>query len=393
MVDASAERVIVGAWLCGHHTEDIDNFNANDFSTLARLVRSIKNGETDIFEMSKASELNVASINAIKTDYLDSKDFYDILYEQAMEKFSRELARRWVAQNEKATPKEIAEEMKKYVRSWGNLPKAPSDPVGDLMDEFDARRNIPYVPTGLTELDHMMNGIRRKELTAVGARPSVGKSAFVQQVAMHVARKGYKVLYFPLEMSTSAVLERMFMRYTSVSQYEVRTGLKDETWNDKETSEAFNRMQEFFKEGNLLIFERCNDLRVIRELIQTHKPYMIVIDQLEQLKDGNRFWQDKRSRFSHMTHELQAIAMDMNVAVWLACQVNRGADDSMPTMANLKESGTIEEDSDNVILLHRAEDQGVKKKIILVLAKQRNGETGNVNLAFMASKYAFYGME
>ena len=92
-----------------------------------------------------------------------------------------------------------------------------------------------------------------------------------------------------------------------------------------------------------------------------------------------------------MTHELQGMAMDENVAVWLACQANRGADDSPPTLANLKESGSIEEDSDNVILLHReGEDKYGNKDIRLELAKQRGGACGVKNIKFDAKKYTFY---
>ena len=120
---------------------------------------------------------------------------------------------------------------------------------------------------------------------------------------------------------------------------------------------------------------------------------MIVIDQLEQLKDGMRNWPDKRAMFSHMTHELQAISLDMDVSVWLACQVNRGADNNPPTMANLKESGTIEEDATNVILLHREGEKTEKQSIMLDLAKQKDGQCGVINLAFDAPKFTFYGTE
>ena len=310
-----------------------------------------------------------------------------------MADLSKRMARRWLKEHEDATPMQVADAMRQYDRGVMEMPRPPSDPVADLMDEFDERRRTPFVATGITDLDNMLNGIRRKELTAIGARPSVGKSAFCQQVAMHVARRGRKVLYFPLEMSANAVVERMFMRYVNIPQYEVRRGLKDETWGTPQVANALNQVNEFFKDGNLLIFERCNDLQVIRALIRENKPFMVVIDQLEQLKDGKKFWQNKRERFSHMTHELQGLAMDMDVAVWLACQVNRNADGSAPTMANLKESGTIEEDSDNVILLHRDGDKTPQQNIVLDLAKQRNGECGTVNLIFQAPKYAFYGQD
>lgn len=387
-MDKDIEQIILASWFLGEHTEDIDLFDHRDFEHYSGLVKAIKDGAIDPIKAATESKTPVTVVSEIIADHAP------YLYETAVSSLGDALAHRWVASHKDASPREIAEAMKMFDRTTETLPEPFTDPARKLSEEFEYRRNTPSVDTGIADLDRMLNGIRRKELTAVGARPSVGKSAFCQQIAMEVASHGEKVLFFPLEMSAIAVTERMFMRFTDVSQYEVKKGLFDETWGNPKIQVAFDEVDDTFNSGNLLIFERCNDLQMIRKLISKHKPYLIVIDQLEQLKDGNHNWQDKRSRFSHMTHELQGLAMDMDVAVWLACQINRSADNSMPTMANLKESGTIEEDSDNVILLHRQEEEKTPiQKIVLDLAKQRQGECGRVPLKFVASKYAFYGLD
>lgn len=382
------EQTILASWLMGEHVDDIKLFNPKDFEHYESIAKALSDGVTDAFEVSRVAGTSVTAISEIITGYAPS------LYESAVRSMSKALAHRWVTVHKDATSAEIADAMKMFEREDAGLPAPFSNPVQELQEEFKRRRAMPFVPTGLVDLDRKLNGIRRKELTAIGARPSAGKSAFVQQVAMNVAKHGEKVMFLPLEMSALAVVERMFMRYTDISQYEVRTGLSDGVWGDPKTQMAFDEVAKIFRGGNLLIFERCNDMQSIRGLIKKHEPYMVVIDQLEQLKDGNHRWQDKRSRFSHMTHELQGLAMDMNVAVWLACQINRSADNSMPTMANLKESGSIEEDSDNVILLHREDEEKTEcQHITLDLAKQRNGECGAIPLVFRANKYAFYGSE
>ena len=302
------------------------------------------------------------------------------------------MAAEWVKDHQFAEPEEIMRAMEVFTRKTEALPEAPKDPVMELIEEFDRLAKEKPVSTGLTDLDRMLCGVRKRELTAVGARPSVGKSAFVQQVGMEVARQGKKVLFFPLEMSRVAIMKRMFSKYAvGVTPYEMRTGLKPETWT--KNNETMSKLYQFMNFGTFLIYERCNDLRKIKSLIRKHKPHMVVIDQLEQLKDGDMRWPDKRARFSYMTHELQAISLDLDVAVWVACQVNRGADNVPPTMANLKESGTIEEDATNVILLHRDGEKTAMQSIMLDLAKQKDGECGTITLTFDAAKFTFYGMD
>lgn len=388
MNNLETELIIIGAWLEGEHLEDKKMFKPDDFEHFNQLGKLYMEGITDRVELSIQTKIPLAEINKIPMNYVEAT------YESAMQRVAREKAIEWINDHQNASPMEIAEAMRQFEITSTNLPKPSEDPVLAFQDELDRRRTMPFVGTGITALDLMLNGIRRKELTSVGARPSVGKSAFCQQVGMEVAKHGNKVLFFPLEMDELALSERMFMRYTDIPQSSVRRGLTDEQWKDPRTAEAFDRMDEIYTSGNFLVFPRVNDLKIIGQLVRVYKPYMIIIDQLEQLKDGRHSWKDKRSRFSHMTHELQGMAMDEDIAIWLACQVNRSADDSPPTLANLKESGSIEEDSDNVILLHREEVlQNGNQKILLNLSKQRAGETGEIPIGFVPKDYRFCGLE
>ena len=385
MISRNAEQVILGAWLLDEHLEDMKMFTPEDFEYFPTIAKLFMEGVTDHFDLSEQAKVKRSLIIEMTHEYEDS------FYEGAMQTISQEKAQKWVYEHPKATPSEIADAMKMFERESAKVPVPTENLSQELQDEFDLRRTTPFVGTGISKLDYMLNGIRRTELTAVGARPSVGKSAFCQQVAINVARRGHRVLFFPLEMRSEALSERFFMRYVDFSAYSMRTGLTDEQWKDPQTAEAFNNLDELSESGNFLVFQRVNDLQEIRLAIRKYKPHMIVIDQLEQLKDGNMTWKDKRSRFNHMTHELQGMAMDEDVAVWLACQVNRDANDAPPTLANLKESGSIEEDSDNVILLHRkGEDEKGRMNIRLELAKQRGGACGVVDLKFEPKKYYFY---
>ena len=393
------EGTIIASWLAGDHLDDLELFSHMDFEHFQQLVKvmqgdevkkTLKERNPHYAKIARESDLSPGIISQIIGMYSRTQ------YESYANQMCEDLANKWMEEHKGASIAEMKKALERYERFPDNDDDDDIDPVDEMLEEIEARHKEPVIETGITDLDRMLNGIRRKELTAIGARPSVGKSAFCQQVAMSVAKQGERVLYFPLEMSREALVERIFMRYTDFSQGEVKRGLSDEALQSPRAQAAIETVRCIFREGNLKIFERCNDLQNIRKKIRKYKPHMIIIDQLEQLKDGNHSFQDKRSRFSHMTHELQAIALDMNVAVWFACQVNRAAEgtNSPPTMANLKESGTIEEDSDNVILLHRVEEEKTENQgIRLELAKQRSGECGTVGLVFVAKKYAFYGLD
>lgn len=386
MIRSDTEKILIGTWLADMHREDMANFEPGMFPHYSILFANLRNGVTDYLDLMRAAGLKPQEMSDLLTSSAEPE-----FYRSVLRDVQTSLADDWLAEHPNAKPWEISKAMERYTVKESKLPTPTKDPVDALIEELDRRAEEEVVTTGLNALDSMLCGVRRKELTAVGARPSVGKSAFVQQIAMRVAEQGKKVLFFPLEMSESSVMQRMLLKNVTIPQSEIRNGLSKESWEN--ANEAFDKMHHFMEQGNFLIFERCNDIQVIRQLVEQHDPYMIVIDQLEQLKDGDKRWDGKRDRFSYMTHEMQAMSLDMNIAVWFACQINRSADNTAPTMANLKESGTIEEDSTNVILLHRDGDKAVFQDIQVELAKQKDGECGTIMTRFHAPTFTFFGTE
>lgn len=383
-------RIIVGTWINqairGEPINDIDMFELHHFREYGPIVNSIKQGVSDPVELCRKTGFRPGQISELM-----SNEQYYALYSVGILNLQKELASEWIQKHPEATPDEIAENMERFSKKVDRLPTVTDDPVMEMIEDLDRRKTEKTIRTGLSDLDRMLCGVRKKELTAVGARPSVGKSAFLQQIAMKVAEQGEKVLFFPLEMSQNSIMQRMVMRYTDIPQHEMRNGLERDTWA-REAS-GFAEVSNFMDQGNFMIFERVNDLDVIKELIDYHKPYMVAIDQLEQLKRGDQRWEDKRQRFSYMTHEMQAMALDKDVAIWFACQANRSADNTPPTLASLKESGTIEEDATNVILLHRDGDKTALQDIQMELAKQKDGECGFVDLKFDAPHFTFRGVD
>ena len=260
-------------------------------------------------------------------------------------------------------------------------------------DEIEARATAKTVNYGLPTLDKLTGGVKRKELTALAARPAVGKSAIALNIGLKVADQGQKVLYFPLEMSTMQTLERIVLQSGLLNTQKLRSGKME----IPEREFARDLLWELEKRGTFKIYESVNRLEQIEGLVRKEKPFLIIIDQLTQMRASKGF-ASVRERFSYMTNNLKELAMKENIAILLLCQINRNAQGSQPSMADLKESGSIEEDSDNIILLHRLNPQDadnpddwiVDLPVMVSLEKQRSGETGRFVAAYRGERFKFY---
>ena len=388
------ERIIIAQWLMGKCISDMDVFSEDDFCHHRELFKAIKaDGVDNRIDLCEKSGTPYAELSEIISSYSP------VLYGDAVDACFQDKGKEWLSHNLDKSVEEIREHLAMYVHRKVSVPEPSHDPVMNLLDELDRRAKEKPILFGLSDLDYFLCGVRPSELTFIAARPSVGKSAFAFQGAVNVAKQGKKVLFLALEMSENSVVLRHLLSKVSLSNYQVRNGISKDTWQRKgsEITDVLESMNGFYRSGNFILYGREGkhgsdpaDLNVIRELIRIHRPYLVVIDQLEQVKESGMRFIDKRARFSHMTHSLQEIALQENVAIWCACQVNRTADNTPPTLSNIKESGTIEEDATNVILLHRESNKTEARQIIQCdIAKQKDGKCGIVNLIFDAPKFTF----
>lgn len=385
------EKIIIGGWLLGRHLEDMDILEPSDFPYFGKVVKAIGEVGTDLFTLSRKLNMQI-------TDFTEMTGMYqEFLYGQAVRQLADNKARVYLSQVTKDTPiSEIAETVARYAET--NLSDVPEPEKGiamRYMNELDRRYKTEKVSWSVG-IDSIMHTVRTKELTSIAARPSVGKSAFCLQIALGLARQRKKVLYFPLEMSTEQTVERIVLRTADIRPKNLMDGALDlNEWD--ELSKVVDKVEKMENGGNFMIFEGCNDLDKIKRLVRIHKPYAVIIDQLTQLT-AKRSFTSRREQFSYMTNELKRMSMSEDTAVILACQINRAAQDTEPNMANLKESGSIEEDSDNVIILHRVplsqldDTTGfneVRRPMLVKVEKQRSGGTGIVQERFLSDRYTF----
>lgn len=379
------ERILLGGWLLGYHLEDMAYMEPEDFQQPI-IFRALRDGKNAL-AISREMHIPIGELAKMQSE------FSEVLYRQIFERWQKDKILRKIAHiggdNDLAEIKGRID----YTLSAREYIKPATKWAEKFTNEMERRKSEKTVRYGLPTLDRLTGGLHRKELTSLAARPSVGKSALALQIALRVASDGNKVLFFPLEMSE----EQTFSRIITMNGIASGSELKSGKLNLENMEFSRDMLHDLEQSGNLKIYEGVNRLERIQTVIEQEKPFMVIIDQLTQMKAAKSF-QSVRERFSHMTSTLKETAMQKNISVLLLCQINRNAQKSIPTMADLKESGSIEEDSDNIILLHRlepedAEDQSkwtVDKPILVNLAKQRDGETGEFVAAFNQRRLNFY---
>lgn len=252
------------------------------------------------------------------------------------------------------------------------------------------------IPSGFPDLDKMTAGFQRSDLIIVAARPSVGKTAFALNIAQNVGvRAKETVAIFSLEMGAAQLVQRMICAEANVDATRLRSGnLESEDW------EKLTMAIGSLSEANIYIDDSpavtVADIRAkCRRLKQERGLGMILIDYL-QLIHGRGKGDNRQQEVSEISRTLKQIARELNVPVIALSQLSRGVEqrqDKRPMMSDLRESGSIEQDADIVSFLYRDDyydKESEKKNIIeIIIAKQRNGPVGTVELVFLKNYNKF----
>jgi replicative DNA helicase len=255
---------------------------------------------------------------------------------------------------------------------------------------------VTGVPSAFTELDNITGGFQKSDLIVVAGRPSQGKTALVLSIARNASiLHDIPVGFFSLEMSSQQLVLRLICAEARVDAHSVRTGrLPEDEWRKLSTS-----IGKLYK-AKILIDDTpalsALEIRAkSRRLKVEHNVGMIIVDYL-QLMQGPKNAQSREQEISSISRSLKALAKELNIPVVALSQLNRALElrgDKRPVLADLRESGAIEQDADVVIFVHRPEMFGIdidpetkeptEGMAELIIGKQRNGPTGAVRLAFI----------
>ncbi|CAH8767816.1 replicative DNA helicase [Paenibacillus dendritiformis] len=257
------------------------------------------------------------------------------------------------------------------------------------------------IPSGFPDLDKMTSGFQRSDLIIVAARPSVGKTAFALNIAQNVGvRAKETVAIFSLEMSAAQLVQRMICAESNVDAGRLRTGqLEDDDWEKLTMSIAALSEAEVYIDDTPGV--TVADIRAkCRRLKKERGLGMILIDYLQLIHGRGKPGENRQQEVSEISRTLKQIARELEVPVIALSQLSRGVEqrqDKRPMMSDLRESGSIEQDADIVAFLYRDDyyNQDTEKKNIIeiIIAKQRNGPVGTVELVFLKNFNKFVSYE
>src|SRR5687767_6673720 len=267
----------------------------------------------------------------------------------------------------------------------------------DHLYHRDNASDVTGVPTGYVKMDEMTSGLQGGDLIIVAGRPSMGKTALALNIAEHVAvDNGLPAAIFSMEMSSTQLAMRMLGSIARVDQHKMRTGrLNDKEWGD--LSEAMGKLHEtpiYIDEGAALtaLEVRARARRLKRQYSQLG---LIVIDYL-QLMASTTQGENRATEISEISRSLKAMAKELEVPVVALSQLNRALEqrpNKRPQMADLRESGAIEQDADVILAIYRDEvynpDSAEKGVAEVNILKQRNGPIGPVTLTFLGQYTRF----
>lgn len=277
--------------------------------------------------------------------------------------------------------------------------------VIDRIEESSRHQGLMGLPTGFTMLDRMLGGLQKSDLIVLAGRPGMGKTGLSLSVALNAARLGNaRVAIFSLEMSEEQLVNRLLSMETGIDSSRLRAGrIEDEEWPVLlEAANTLSSMNIFIDDTPAAT---VNEIRAkARRLHAEHGLDLILIDYMQLMDGGSgndgRRGGNRTEEVSYISRSLKALARELNVPVLALAQLSRaveGRADKRPTLSDIRESGSVEQDSDIVLFIYREdyyiEDTDRQNIADVIIAKHRHGATGTVSLYFRKELTQFRDIE
>ena len=262
----------------------------------------------------------------------------------------------------------------------------------NMIEEASKNRGaVTGIATGFLDLDYKTAGMQPSDLILVAARPSMGKTAFVLNIAQYAAfHEDKTVAIFSLEMSKEQLVNRLLSLESKVNSQAIRTGnLKDDEWERLiESADVIGSSKLLIDDTPGISFgelrSKCRKFKIENNL------EMIIIDYLQLMTGSGKSSESRQQEISEISRSLKALARELHVPVIALSQLSRAVEqrpDHRPMLSDLRESGAIEQDADVVMFIYREDyynkDTELKNTAEIIIAKQRNGAIGTINLAWL----------
>ena len=294
-------------------------------------------------------------------------------------------------------------------RGFSNIPEIVASSFGSIDALYEQGREVTGLATHYIEFDKMTSGLQGSELIIIAARPSMGKTAWAINIAQNCAVKDGKVVaVFSLEMSKESLLRRMLASEAMVGSRKLQTGFiprEDKGKLIAALDRLMNSKMYIDDTPGITLAEMRAKARRLRQQENGHLD-LIVIDYLQLMTGSSgssqKKFENRTQEVSSISRGLKALAKELGVPVVALSQLSRGSEqrtgDKKPLLSDLRESGSIEQDADVVAFIHREEyydreNEDVKGQAEIIIAKQRNGPTGTVKLAYLADFTRFENLD
>jgi replicative DNA helicase len=420
-----AEKAILSAAMLGAHTEVVERLFTNDFyrtahqlifKAISELVKMGQPAEltTVIQFLTDSGKLEDVGGASYITGLVDttptavSVNFTADLIKQAATRrtviqISNELAQAAYSNLDPQVMLDTAQRKLLQLSMSKTQPKSIScaelaEQCLDYWEGLKKLKGATGVPTGFSLVDKRTGGLQKTDLITLGARPGQGKTALAMNIAQNAASNGYAVQFFSLEMSAEQLFARATAKVAHVNSRKFRTGIiNPEDWKKIVGAlENLHSLPIYIDESPGLHYMEI--VRRARRAVMEHGVNLIVIDYLQLVRGCNSLRKDLE--IAEITGAFKGMAKELNLPVLLLSQLNRGVenrDNKRPRLSDLRDSGSIEQDSDAVCFLYRDEyyDENSKYKGIAELnfAKYRNGPTGMIKLAWVDWRCSFEDLE
>ncbi|WP_158789519.1 replicative DNA helicase [Granulicella sp. L46] len=293
-------------------------------------------------------------------------------------------------------------------RGFSNIPEIVASSFGSIDALYEQGREVTGLATHYIEFDKMTSGLQNSELIIIAARPSMGKTAWAINIAQNCAVKDSKVVaVFSLEMSKESLLRRMLASEAMVGSRKLQTGFiprEDKGKLIAALDRLMNSKMFIDDTPGITLAEMRAKARRLRQ--QEGALDLIVIDYLQLMTGSSgsskKQFENRTQEVSSISRGLKALAKELGVPVVALSQLSRGSEqrtgDKKPLLSDLRESGSIEQDADVVAFIHREEyydreNEDIKGQAEIIIAKQRNGPTGTVKLAYLADFTRFENLD
>lgn len=258
--------------------------------------------------------------------------------------------------------------------------------------ENTTKQGLDYsLYTAIQDLDNKTCGLHKQELTVIGARPGVGKTTLALQIAEKIAERGVETAIISLEMSDTQIIQKMLAKRTRVNSYKMRMGTLE-----TEDLEKISLASVEISQLPIHLITQARNLQQIETIAKKLKSKnnlgLLIIDYIQLIKNKGKF-NNREQEVADITRTLKLLTLELDIPIIGLCQLNRNATKQEPTLADLRESGSIEQDADNVWFLYQEnESEENIVDITLKIAKQRVGEVGKVYLKFNKPSSEFRGV-